>query len=116
MDLYGQEIIELYKNPPHKKKLTKPTYTKSDKNESCGDKITLYLMVDVKEKITKASYTGTGCAISQASANIFIDEIIGQKLSNVKKIKEKEFLELLQIPISPARKKCATLILKTIKN
>jgi nitrogen fixation NifU-like protein len=65
--------------------------------------------------ITEASFSGTGCAISQASADLLLESIIGRTLDEVKQLGKEEVLELLGIQLGPVRLKCALLSLKVLK-
>jgi nitrogen fixation NifU-like protein len=60
-------------------------------------------------------FNGKGCAISQASASMLTDEIIGKSIDEIKKLDKKFILDLLGIPLGPSRIKCALLPLKVIK-
>lgn len=113
-ELYKQQIIELYKSPPHKGEVTCPTHTLHGDNPTCGDNITIG--VTVKNGIIQAiKYTGEGCAISQAGLNLLIDEIVDKPLSDLQKLSQKDIVALLGVPISSARMNCAILGLRTCK-
>ena len=62
-----------------------------------------------------AAFRGHGCAISQASASMLMDEIIGAPLDDLKKWSKDDVLGLLGIEIGPVRLKCALLPLKVMK-
>jgi nitrogen fixation NifU-like protein len=65
--------------------------------------------------VTDARFDGHGCAISQASADLLIESIIGKPLEEVKKLNKDSVLELLGIDLGPVRLKCALLSLKVLK-
>ena len=75
--LYREILNEHNINPAHKAEMQNPSITLQGVNPSCGDNITLYLKTE-DGKITDGSFTGTGCAISQASVDMMLDLIIGQ--------------------------------------
>ena len=75
--LYSDIILEHNQNPANKRELTPFTLQEHGHNPSCGDDITL--RADIHDGIVQdAAYTGHGCAISQASADMMIDLIKGK--------------------------------------
>ena len=114
-DLYREIIIEHYKNPSHKGKLDPSDYSFADSNPLCGDEIEISVRTDETGTVTEAAFDGHGCAISQASADLLIESIIGQSIEEVKKINKDQILEMLGIELGPVRLKCALLSLKVLK-
>ena len=66
-----------------------------DDNPLCGDKIRIDLRVDETDTVTEAAFSGHGCAISQASADLLIELIIGKGLAEIKALKKQDILDLL---------------------
>ena len=62
-----------------------------------------------------ARFDGHGCAISQASADLLIESIIGKPLDEVKSLNKQSILDMLGIELGPVRLKCALLSLKVLK-
>ena len=114
-DLYREVIIDHYKNPRMKGKLDPHDYSYEDDNPLCGDRIRVDLRVDEDDKITEALFSGEGCAISQASADMLTESIVGMSLAEVKNLSKEDILELLGIELGPVRLKCALLSLKVVK-
>lgn len=114
-DLYREVIIEHYKNPGYKTTLDPHDITFEDENPLCGDHIRIDLRVDENNKVTEAGFSGHGCAISQASADILLESIIGKSIDEVKKLTKQDLLDLLGIELGPVRLKCALLSLKILK-
>ena len=114
-DLYREVIIEHYKNPTYRGKLDPNDITFADNNPLCGDHIQIDLRVGTDSIVTDARFDGHGCAISQASADLLIESIIGKPLEEVKKLNKDSVLELLGIDLGPVRLKCALLSLKVLK-
>jgi nitrogen fixation NifU-like protein len=75
----------------------------------------MYLVVEDK-RIKEIKVYPRGCAISVASASMLSEEIKGKSIKDVEKITKEKILEMLGIPISPVRLKCALLSLDTLKN
>lgn len=123
---YNEILTEHNIHPEHKHELPDANYTLEGVNPSCGDDIILSLRVE-NGIIEDGAYTGDGCAISQASADMMLDLIIGRPVDEAKRLsdiflrmitgsvteKEKEELEeasiLQDIAHMPSRVKCAVL-------
>jgi len=114
-DLYREVIIEHYKNPGHRGKLDPHDISFADNNPLCGDHIQIDLRVGADGVVTDARFDGHGCAISQASADLLIESIIGKPLEEIKQLNKDNVLELLGIDLGPVRLKCALLSLKVLK-
>ena len=113
-------------HPLHKHPVENPDIEMEGVNPSCGDEITVQLKVQ-DGIITDGGFTGDGCAISQASADIMIDMVIGRSVEEathlatgfIKMIKGEATPEeieelgeagaLSDISHMPARVKCAVL-------
>ena len=114
-DLYREVIIDRYKNPRMKGELDPHDYSYQDDNPLCGDRIRIDLRVDENDRITEAQFSGEGCAISQASADMLTETIVGKTLEEVREMDKDDVLELLGIELGPVRLKCALLSLKVVK-
>jgi nitrogen fixation NifU-like protein len=114
-DLYREVIIEHYKNPSYRGKLDPHDFSFADNNPLCGDHIQVDLRVDSNGIVTEAMFDGHGCAISQASADLLMESIIGKPIEEVKKLNKQDVLDLLGIDLGPVRLKCALLSLKVLK-
>jgi nitrogen fixation NifU-like protein len=113
-DIYRQLILEHYKHPAHRGSLATATISHEEDNPLCGDKIRIDLLVE-NDVVKEAKFTGQGCAISQASADMLIDEIIGKTLDEVRHFDKQTVLDMIGISLTPARLKCALLSLKVLK-
>ncbi len=76
-NLYNQILTDHNANPIYKQELDSPTTTKEGVNPSCGDEISLQLKME-GNVIEDGGFQGYGCAISQASADIMLDLVIGK--------------------------------------
>jgi nitrogen fixation protein NifU and related proteins len=91
--MYQDVILDHYKNP-HGKGLREGDAEVHHVNPTCGDEITLRVRYD-GEKISDVSYEGQGCSISQASASVLNELLVGKELDEARTIQE-TFLELMQ--------------------
>lgn len=130
---YNEILTDHNLHPMHKHELADANMQLEGVNPSCGDDIILNLKVE-NGKIVDGSFTGDGCAISQASADIMLDLIIGREVEEAERLKESflhmikgeatdEEMELLEeagaladISHMPARVKCAVLGWHTLEN
>ena len=131
-ELYTQIITENSRSKENRHPVEGATHSLEGVNPSCGDDITLQLRVK-DGKIEDAGFIGSGCAISQASADIMLGMVIGRKKDEALQLgqtfmrmiqgeaseEEIESLEeasaLRDIAHMPARVKCAVLGWRTLK-
>lgn len=114
-DLYREEIVDRYKNPRFQGVLNPNDYSYEDDNPVCGDHLQIDLRVDENEIVTEALFSGEGCSISQASADMLMEKITGMPLAEVRAIAKQDILDMLGIELGPVRLKCALLSLKVLK-
>ena len=132
-ELYKEILNEHNINPSHKVNMENPTFCLEGVNPSCGDQITLQMKLDDSGVIEDISFIGSGCAISQASADMMADLLIGKTKEEalaladifdrmIKGSISQEELESLDeasalqdIAHMPARVKCAMLGWRTMK-
>lgn len=131
--LYTELILEHNQDKRNKHELNEFTVSEHGHNPSCGDDLTLQVKIE-DGMIKDAAYTGSGCAISQASASMMIDIIKGKSVEEAlhlvelflgmikKDVTDDEKLEELEDAIAlknisnmPARVKCAVLAWHTLK-
>ena len=114
-DLYRELIIDRYKNPQYRGVLEPNDITFEDDNPLCGDHIRIDLRLDGEGKVVEAAFDGHGCAISQASADLLVESIVGKTVDEVKNLNKQDILDMLGIELGPVRLKCALLCLKVLK-
>lgn len=114
-DLYREIIIERNREPLYRGELDPHDIRFEDENPLCGDQIQIDLRVDADERVTEAAFSGHGCAISQASADLLLEAVIGKTLDDIKAMTKEDILDLLGIELGPVRLKCALLPLKVLK-
>jgi nitrogen fixation protein NifU and related proteins len=114
-DLYRELIIEHYKNPGFRGELDPADISYEDENPLCGDHIRIDIRLDENKIVKEAAFSGHGCAISLASADLLLESIINKNIEDVKKLTKQDILDLLGIELGPVRLKCALLSLKVVK-
>ena len=84
-DLYREIILDHYKNPRNRGKLPEPAISVEGHNPLCGDEITLYLDV-ADDVIRDVKVSGQGCSISQSSASMMTQAVIGRPVDEVRAV------------------------------
>lgn len=132
--IYTAALMEHNAHPDYKYDMEDPTHTHEGINPSCGDELTLSLKV-CDGVIQEAAFTGHGCAVSQASADMMADLITGETVEEAQRLtsvflgmiqgetltdEDREDLdeaaELESISRMPARVKCAELAWRTLED
>jgi len=114
MSLYQALILDHYRNPRCQGTLNTPTHAAAAHNPTCGDRLEMQLLIK-NDIIKDVKFSGSGCAISQASASILSASLIGQTVLAASTKGKEEILALLGVTLSPNRLKCALLSLETLK-
>ncbi len=112
--IYREIILDHYKNPRNKGTLDPHDYSAEDVNPLCGDEVRIDLRVK-DGVVSDVKFQGRGCAVSQASASILSDELIGKPIAEVAALTHHDMMEWLGVEIGPARLKCALLGLRGVK-
>ena len=132
-NIYTAALMQHNSHPDYKYEMEGCTCSHEGVNLSCGDELTLQLRIE-DGVIEEASFVGSGCAVSQASADMMADLITGETVEEAKRLvglflgmikgealseEDKEDLdeaaELESISRMPARVKCAELAWRTLE-
>jgi nitrogen fixation protein NifU and related proteins len=130
-DLYQEIILDHSKRPRNFHDMPDANRHANGYNPLCGDKLKLFLKMD-GDTVREASFTGSGCAISTASASLMTETLKGKTRDQALHLLD-EFHELLTTDVQaakdlgklkvfcgvrdyPARVKCATLAWHTLKS
>jgi len=133
-ELYQEVILDHSRHPRHFGALEGATHRGQGHNPLCGDRVTVYLHVDDKDRIDDVSFEGRGCAISQASASLMTEMIKGRSIAEAEELMggflhlvkgedanglaggDRERLDVMAgVSGFPMRVKCATLPWHTMK-
>jgi nitrogen fixation NifU-like protein len=134
-ELYQDVILDHSRHPRHFGRLPQASHSGEGYNPLCGDRITLDLSLDDRNRIADIAFEGKGCAISQASASLMTDMLIGRTVEEAEKLmggflhlvkgeesddlppEDRERLEVMAgVSAFPMRVKCATLAWHTMKS
>lgn len=129
-ELYQEIIIDHNRNPRHHYAMEHATVEAKGYNPLCGDKLTVYLKLS-DDVVKDVSFIGCGCAISQASASLMTEALVGKSVEEAHRLFEKfhrmltsddaveplavdKLAALAGVRAYPARVKCATLAWHTL--
>ena len=134
-ELYQDILMDHYKNPRHHQLLDGPDLKSEGFNPFCGDRVVLTVKLDSSGRISGVGFNGQGCAISQASASMMTEVLMGQtleearamvgrvkamlqgkKLSDEEKDALKDLVILEGVKRFPVRIKCALLPWSTLQD
>jgi nitrogen fixation NifU-like protein len=133
-ELYQEVILDHSRHPRHFGALVGATHVGEGFNPLCGDRVKIYLMLGADNRIADIKFEGKGCAISQASASLMTDMIVGRTVEEAEKMMggflnlvkgedveglstdDRERLEVMGgVSAFPMRVKCATLAWHTLE-
>ncbi len=132
-DLYQEIIVDHNRSPRNFRKIDEHTHAAQGFNPLCGDKLTMYLVLE-GDVISDIAFEGSGCAISVASASLLTERLKGQTVSEARTTfdqlhtvftspEEPEDLEALGklgalagVRAYPSRIKCASLSWHALNN
>jgi nitrogen fixation protein NifU and related proteins len=134
-ELYQEVILDHSRHPRHFGALDAATHTGEGYNPLCGDRVKIYLAVDDQNRIKDIAFEGKGCAISQASASLMTDMLVGRTIEEAEQLmggflhlvrgedanglaaEDRETLDVMAgVSAFPMRVKCATLAWHTMKS
>jgi nitrogen fixation NifU-like protein len=113
-DLYRDFILEHYKRPRNFGELEPHDLEAHEYNPLCGDELGVHIRI-ADGRIGELRFHGHGCAISQAAASIASEQLIGMDLDEAAELDADWMIDLIGIPISATRRKCALLSLKATR-
>ena len=114
-EMYQDNILDHYENPSHQGTLEHPTFEIRDLNPLCGDEVRIQARLDDESRLVAVRFEGKGCVISLAAASMLMEEVEGKTLDEVKKMGRQAMLDLLGVPLTMMRVKCAMLPLRALE-
>jgi nitrogen fixation NifU-like protein len=114
-ELYQEHILDHYEDPFHRGHLPTATHAHEENNPLCGDVVRVELQMD-NGTIKDAYFTGQGCVISQASASMLLENMVGKKVDEVKQFSAEDMLRLYGARLTPNRQKCCLLSWKVLQS
>ena len=112
-DMYRELILDHARNGRNWGLLEHPDFDHEEHNPLCGDRLHLTLKIE-DGTIRAVGWQGSGCAVSQAAASMLGETLIGMSIDEAMKLDKQVVLDMIGIPLTINRVKCATLSLKTL--
>jgi nitrogen fixation NifU-like protein len=100
-ELYQSVILDHNKHPRNFREPAAANRRANGVNPLCGDKVTVYLVVD-GDRVVDAGFTGTGCAISTASASLMTESVKGKPIAEIEALFERFHALVTSDPTAPA--------------
>ena len=94
-DMYREMILDHYRNPRQKGLVSPADIDYEEDNPVCGDHIHLTVQLDENDVVTAVGWEGEGCAISQASASLLYESLIGKSKEEIRSLGKDHILEML---------------------
>lgn len=113
-ELYKENILDHYRNPRNKDALDTYDLRGGGVNQTCGDELELFVKLGADGKVSRATFLGSGCAISQAGASLLTEKLRGMTLAEIKVLAPGDIYSMLGIHISPGRANCALLAYRAL--
>jgi nitrogen fixation protein NifU and related proteins len=114
-EIYQDHILDHYEDPFHRGKLPTATHAHEDKNPLCGDVVRIELQLDRDGRVCDAYFSGDGCVISQASASMLLEALVGKTVDEVKVFSAEDMLQLYGARLTPNRQKCCLLSWRVVR-
>jgi nitrogen fixation NifU-like protein len=113
---YREELLDHFDSSPHRGTLDPADLGAELDNPLCGDRVCFELALDpdCPDRIACARFNGHGCVISQAAASILAEQVEGKPIEEVRALTPDQMIGWIGIPLTPARRKCGLLALKTL--
>ena len=108
-EIYQEHILDHYEDPFHNGHLPDATHMHEEDNPLCGDVVRIELKLDDNGAIEDGYFSGKGCVISQASASMLLEEMVGKTVDDVKEFSAEKMLDLYGARLTPNRQKCCLL-------
>lgn len=113
--MYREQMVDLFRNPLNKGEIENPTFTHEEDNPLCGDVVQIDVLMGDDGRVADVKWSGDGCAVSQVSASLLTEEIQGMTMAEMQAVDQELLVELLGIPLSMGRMKCAVLSLRVLQ-
>ena len=114
-NLAQEHIFDRYKNPQHAGEIEHADVRIEGANPVCGDEILITARFEEEGKCLEIKHKTRACAICTASADLLAEHLLGKTKKEIAAVDVEEVRELLGIPLSPLRLKCALLPLEALK-
>ena len=113
-EIYRELILDHYQNPRNVGELPHAHIHGHEDNTVCGDVVDMYIHFDEHGRTIDVKWRGEGCALSQASASLLSERLMGKTREEIAKFADSDILEIVGTHLHPSRQACATLPLHAL--
>jgi nitrogen fixation NifU-like protein len=114
MTPYGATILEHFRRPRNHAPLAMATASAEGTNPLCGDRVRIELRVE-NGIVREAGFTANACAICTAAASLLTERVRGATVDATMAVTDADAIASLESEVPPARERCATLPLRTMR-
>lgn len=112
--MYKAHVLDHYRDPRNYGVVPDPDVDAVGTNPLCGDELRFTARL-AGDRLDAVRFEGHGCALSQAAASMLTERVTGESRDAVAHLQEDDVLEMLGIPVSSMRRRCALLGLETLQ-
>lgn len=113
-DMQAEIVLEHYRDPHNYGKIENASVSLTESNPVCGDTVNISLLIE-DGVVKEVKFVGKGCSISQASASMLTDRVVGKTLEELKGMEEDNIIDMIGLKLGPSREKCALLSFNTLQ-
>jgi nitrogen fixation NifU-like protein len=107
-ELYKEVILDHYKSPRNKRDVPGAELSCSKNNPLCGDEITIHAHL-TDGRVADVAFEGRGCSISQASASMLTEAVMGKPVEDAEKLAA-EFRSMMEGKLDPDEEEFGDLV------
>jgi|SRR5690606_13342679 len=108
LNIYQEILMDHYKNPRNRGKISNPCFFAEQRNSSCGDEVTCTGIIQL-ETVQRVQFDGKGCVISQASASLLSERISSMSIDHILSLDKDYIVAMIGMSLGPVRMQCALL-------
>ena len=114
LNLYQEALMDHYRNPRNRGLIENADFFSGRYNPSCGDAVSLAGTIQ-DGTLAACSFEGKGCVISQATASMLTQKVVGMAVSEIANLDAAAITKLIGMSLGPTRLKCALLPLEALQ-
>ena len=111
---YGATILDHFRRPRNRQPLARPSAAAEGSNPLCGDRVRIELRIH-DDTVREAAFSANACAICTAAASLLTERIRGMSVADAAQLTDASVVAELDAELPPARERCATLPLRTMR-
>ncbi len=114
LNLYQEILMDHYRNPRNNGTIVPCDFQAQQRNSSCGDEVDFTGIIR-DGRVVEVAFTGKGCVISQATASILSEKIVGMSLEDIRALDKDDIIAMIGMPLGPVRLLCGLLPLTAVQ-